>query len=349
MLLQYKEEYKDGFLVANIESRGGCQITMFSWDDLKETLPITDDTVECPVKGCSHVVERQRKVFLRDERFTCPTHGIVISPSTWVYVDYWRNLINTETSDMALICDIKSVKRDNNRLGNNNSEDAVTWNFFRRLQRHNLVGSTLERCIGETMQGKNCVMYWSYSHKEQGTWEWLKKARSTFGEKPNRSTEPDLIIETDNVLVFIEAKVGATNQTKPSNKSVEKLYATGGDGWFGKVFHEAENFWTIAVDSKLYELMRMWLLGTWIAEQIGKKFVLINLVLEHKEEDIETRFGDKIIQGQARRFQRCAWEQLYHTVQSQEFDIELEQFFKGKTLGYNRNGELQRAFDLSQD
>lgn len=321
---------------------------MFLWDDLKETLLISADTVACPVKGCSHVVERQRRVFVRDEQFRCPTHGIFISPSTWVHEDYWLNLINTEPSDMALLCDIKSVKRENDRLGNNNSEDAVTWNIFRGLQKRNLVGATLGTCTGEVIEGKNCVMYWSYSQKEKGTWEWLKKARSTFGEKSNRSTEPDLIIETDKVLVFIEAKVGATNQTKPSNKSVEKLYATGGDGWFGKVFHEAENFRTIAVDSKLYELMRMWLLGTWIAEQIGKKFVLINLVLEHREEDIETRFGDKIIQGETRRFQRCTWEQLYHTAQSQEFDIELERFFKGKTLGYSRDGALQRAFDLSQ-
>ncbi|MDB5084396.1 MAG: hypothetical protein JWN30_1282, partial [Bacilli bacterium] len=54
---------------------------MYLWDDLKPTIKITDTTVECPVKDCDYVVERQRGTFLHEDRFKCPTHQIFISPS----------------------------------------------------------------------------------------------------------------------------------------------------------------------------------------------------------------------------------------------------------------------------
>ncbi len=56
---------------------------MYGLKDLKEKINITKTTVECPVKDCDVIVERQRKSFKREERFYCPKHKIYISPSTF--------------------------------------------------------------------------------------------------------------------------------------------------------------------------------------------------------------------------------------------------------------------------
>jgi hypothetical protein len=54
---------------------------MFGIRDLKQNIMIDDTHVDCPVEGCIARVERQRKAFLKEERFKCPIHNIYISPT----------------------------------------------------------------------------------------------------------------------------------------------------------------------------------------------------------------------------------------------------------------------------
>jgi len=58
---------------------------MLGMEQLKESIELTETTVECPVKGCGEKIERQREVFKREKRFKCPKHNIYISPSTFEY------------------------------------------------------------------------------------------------------------------------------------------------------------------------------------------------------------------------------------------------------------------------
>ena len=60
---------------------------------LKEKTEITKTTIECPVKDCNVKVERQRKVFVKEDRFKCPKHKIFISPSTFEYFDEADNFL----------------------------------------------------------------------------------------------------------------------------------------------------------------------------------------------------------------------------------------------------------------
>ena len=105
---------------------------MLGIEELKECIEITDSTVECPVKGCSEKVERQRGVFKREDRFRCPVHNIYISPSTFEYQSELDNLLWKDEVDLDLLKRIKKVKRES-RIARDNSEDAVTWNVFRFL------------------------------------------------------------------------------------------------------------------------------------------------------------------------------------------------------------------------
>jgi hypothetical protein len=114
------------------------------------------------------------------------------------------------------------------------------------------------------------------------------------------------------------------------------------------------------VCDSLYELLRLWLIGSWVANQSGKRFCLVNLVRAETESDIEGRFGRHIQTSDARRFTRWTWEQVCSNIVSQQAgDAEadyLKLFFQNKTLGYavakagNRErGRLRRAFLIGQE
>jgi len=318
---------------------------MLGVEELKERIEITKTTVECPVKGCSEKVERQRVVFKKEDSFKCPKHNIFISPSTFEYPSELDNLLWKERPDLDLLEKIRTVKRES-RMARDNSEDAVSWNVFRFLEKNNLIEGLLSLITGTALKSSE-VIYWSYSQKENTRWSELNKARKEFGEEIERSSEPDIIIKTDNALFFIEAKLTAGNDTVPSNVSNSKKYETGGDNWFSKVFNS--DYKTVAIVEKKYELLRFWLLGTWMAKQQDLDLYLINLVLSEREADIEAIFKRHIKENQRSQFLRVTWKTIYQYISkslSRDKDIMIR-YFRNKTIGYDGNGRLQRAFSIT--
>ena len=319
---------------------------MFGLEELKDEIEITQTKVECPVKGCSEKVERQRKTFKREDRFKCPEHRIYISPSTFEYQSEEDNLLWKQKADMDLLGKIRRVKRES-RMARDNSEDAVTWNVFRFLERNTMVSGLFAKMVNSSVKNPE-VIYWSYYQKQNGSWSELNKARQEFGERLKRGSEPDIIIKCDNTVFFIEAKLTAGNETVPSGTSSTKKYETGGDNWYSKVFRS--DYTTIPRREKKYELLRFWLLGTWMAKQMDSDFYLINLVLFEREVDIEAAFGQYIKQNQRRKFLRVAWENICqyisHASLSKDKDI-IMRFFRNKSIGYDTNAQLQRAFSVS--
>lgn len=318
---------------------------MFGINELKETIKVTDIIVECPVQGCNERVERQRGFFKRENRFKCPKHEIFISPSTFEYSSELDNLLWKDTQDLDLLHRIMKKKRES-RMARDNSEDAVSWNVFRFLEKNNLVEGFLDS-ITRTSPKSSDVIYWSYNQREGSDWSLLNRARREFGETISRGSEPDIIITTDNTLFFIEAKLTAGNKTTPSNPTYSKKYETGGDNWFSIVFES--DYKTIAISEKKYELMRFWLLGTWMAKQMGVDFYLINLVLSDRESNIETIFKKHIRENQQRHFLRITWEDIYEYVLGSGYSKSREEmlrFFRNKTIGYNTGRKLKKAFDI---
>lgn len=317
---------------------------MFGMRELKPRIENTSTTVECPVIGCHYRVERQRKSFKREDKFRCPVHRIYISPTTFEYENDMDNLLWRSTADLALLDSIKAAKRES-RITRENSEDALTWNVFRYLETSGQLGHLLSEVTrGEHRRTE--LIYWSYSQNTRGAWPELNKARKEFGEHLQRSSEPDLIAVSDKGLFFIEAKLMASNDTMPSDKNNRKKYLVGGDEWYKKVF--SANYEAIAVEAKKYELFRFWLLGSWLAKEIGKEFYLINVVLSEREKHIEQQFAPFIYQTPNRQFKRIAWEEIRSYI-SKFAPASLEKstlwaYFDNKTIGYNRFGGIQRAF-----
>jgi len=319
---------------------------MLGIQDLKHKIIITQATVECPVKGCNREVERQRRSFRREKRFMCPDHKIFISPSTFEYESEKDNLLWKNKDDLALLKALKSVKRES-RIVRDNSEDALTWNVFRYLENTNQLANLLS-LVGKTSYNNVELIYWSYSTKTQRAWLELNRARQEFGESLSRSSEPDLIAVTEKSVFFIEAKLTATNNTTPSNQNNHKQYLTGGNKWHKKVFRS--DFNSVAIRAKKYELFRFWLLGSWLAKEMGRNFYLLNIVLSEKDKNIEEIFFPHIIQIDGlREFKRLSWEEIYRHIaanapESRDKQMMME-YFNNKTIGY-RVGNLQRAFSV---
>jgi len=195
------------------------------------------------------------------------------------------------------------------------------------------------------------LIYWSYSQTENQQWSLLNKARLEFGESLNRGSEPDLIVLTANALFFIETKLTASNNTKPSNPTEFKKYLTGGNHWFKQVL--TSDYETIAISNRKYELLRFWLIGSWLAQEMGVDFYLVNVVRAEKEKDIVERFSGFIQQNNHRKFMRLSWEDIFEYILQQapegsEKDL-VKKYFQTKTIGYNHRGELMKAFSSTND
>jgi len=319
---------------------------MFAANDLKTTINVSETHVECPVKACKKIVPRQRGTFQRSEKFLCPEHGIYISPSTFEYDKPTDNLLWKNEVDLDLLRRISAVKRES-RIARDNSEDAVTWNIFRFLEKEKLLSNYLSLSSKNEVLNPE-VIYWSYSQSEQAVWSQLVEARKELELKPDKGSEPDVIVISDKALFVIEAKLNANNNTMPTSRDplVKEKYVSGGCGWYQSAFKS--DFETVAISDRKYELLRFWLLGSWMAKQQGLKFVLINLVPSEKEKDIESKFKRHIKENTDRTFLRLTWESIYsiiHEAANPRKDSILE-YFRNKTTGYNQERKLQRAFSV---
>jgi hypothetical protein len=323
---------------------------MFGWSDLKEQISVTDTNVECPVKQCQVLVPRQRRVFQAVDRFHCRDHRIFVTATSFKYASERDNMLWTDEDDLTLWDRIKApgVKREC-RLDHDNSEDAVTWNVFRFLERQSLIARFTDMIAGAGSARNPHVIYWSLCQRTHEAWELLLDAVTTFGEVAERRSEPDIVIDDDELLIFCENKWLSANETNPSDPDNTKLYLTGGDHWFRNAFGPGTTFQKIAVEERLYELMRLWLIGSWIAHQTGKQFFLVNVVRQgaNRERDIEDRVRAHLPAADRHRFIRLTWEGIHSTLVEPNRGClqsdKLTHYLKEKTMGYCLNRRTGRA------
>jgi len=319
---------------------------MFGLKELKNTIKITNTSVECPIRNCTETVPRQRRNFKRLEKFKCPKHNIYVSPSTFEYKNELDNVLWKDEIDLDLLKRIGKVKRES-RIARDNSEDAATWNVFRFLEKEKLLSGFLSGLIKNTVENPE-VIYWSYSQSEQDTYPLLREAKEEFETMPQSGSEPDIIVKSDNAFFFIEPKLTTNNNTvlQTKNPLVRGKYETGGNRWYSQVV--GSDFETVAVIEKRYELLRFWLIGSWIAQDLGLNFYLVNLVRSEKEKDVERTFKKRIKENPIRIFLRVTWEDVHQFIlDSKSRTIERDrmvEYFENKTIGYDKNGRLQKAF-----
>src|ERR1700736_2875486 len=147
---------------------------MYDINELKPLVEITDETVECPCLLCTTIVARARRgQSLRQRSFLCSQHKIFISPSDFHYQDEWENLLWCDVVERQLFKAIRPFKREC-RFERNNSEDALTWNAFRYLEKTNRLAEFLAAIVESPVE-KPAVSYWSYSISTGAPYERLTR------------------------------------------------------------------------------------------------------------------------------------------------------------------------------
>jgi hypothetical protein len=293
--------------------------------------------------GCTHTVERQTKIMEKEERFRCPHHDIYLSPTTFEYRDAAHNLLWNGTDDLRYLKQVLAGKTES-RMGRERSEDAVTWNVFRYLQKHHHVSRFVKAFTGISAYDPELI-FWSYSPLEAGKWGALLRASQAFGERKGYGSEPDVIINAEDTLVFIEAKFTSGNETVGNSEAALVRYSESEQRWYEKVF--TADVWQVAVERKKYELMRYWLLGTWLANEMGKHFVFMSVTPIDRDRDLPEQFKPLIRETKTREFRHTCWEEvrsfIYQNLPPSEDRNKVIQYLDGKTAGYV-NGVLQKAF-----
>jgi hypothetical protein len=105
---------------------------------------IRNDSIRCCVRGCPRWLAKRRRG-KKDPESICPEHGISVSTSpTYVFDDYRRNFI----IDVPKLEQFTMLKVESWRLGNERSEDALSWNVFVGLARLNQLAAAFACLTG---------------------------------------------------------------------------------------------------------------------------------------------------------------------------------------------------------
>jgi len=183
----------------------------------------------CPVKGCS---DQPLSQLVRGRRLFpyCKIHGLELHPSSNTFVYY--NGEDVESRKRArvrnFLCQQPFIDRhvldnpnkaETDRLGHENSEDALSWNVFVSLLEARRLGVALRWLLQEhdvpVTEDPKLYLWGSQVDLSAGRFEpfeLLGKARKNFEPDIKRfPTEPDIMLVTGSLLVCIEAKLTSGN------------------------------------------------------------------------------------------------------------------------------------------
>ncbi len=173
--------------------------------------------VRCNHRDCGRWLRRPTIAYDGD---LCPEHQIRCHYSrngpTYSYADFRRNFIVGADLVADRIVD-HPFKYDTSCLGNEKSEDALTWNVFRSLQEANVLHEVAAWITGVTIPEQPRLYIWGISLNGDlfQPWDLLIAARRRFEqnlpvERP--LTEPDIALYLPGrYLILIEAKFTSPN------------------------------------------------------------------------------------------------------------------------------------------
>jgi len=304
---------------------------------------IRGKTVRCCVASCTNWLARRTRGRLSRES-VCDKHGISVSTSpTYVYDDYRRNFI----VNVPLLEQVKQLKVESWRLGNERSEDALSWNLFVSLAELGELKSAFRLLTGLDVDAEPELYLWGVriTTGEPSRWARLLTLRNELEFGYGFPTEPDIVLRVPGVaLVLIEAKFGSSNGT-----------LKGQEDRFGTVAEFLESYpgidggsdplnrnWieTQSPDAVYQQLVRNVIFAQWLADS-GEQPWVVNLVRDSEERDIEQRMACHLPPERPVQFRRCTWEALAMLPAiHEERAAPLKKYLENKTIG------LKKAFSI---
>ena len=325
----------------------------FGFDDLEENAAIRYSSkahdslirksqIRCCVQGCSHWLAKRRRKQRNNPDAFCPTHGISVSTSpTFIYKDHSRNFI----IDTDILNQVKSLKVESWRLGNERSEDALSWNVFMGLAGLNGLAVAFHNLTGIQIDSEPELYLWGIkvSGAKPLVWAKLMTVRQALEKKVKIPTEPDIILRVPGkAIALIEAKFGSSNGTLEGKK---KRFGTVADflNRYRCLEGAADPLNREWIEEQpraqvLQQLVRNVIFAQWLAEDGEVPFV-VNLVRATDETNVEERMTNHLAANGPVRFRRATWEGLSQLpLMAQQDAAPLRNYLKNKT------NKLTRAF-----
>jgi hypothetical protein len=274
----------------------------------------------------------------------CPTHGIRCHASgTYSYADVRRNII----VDADLVAERlvgHPFKYESNRLGYEKSEDALTWNVYRSLQKAGCLNLLAERISGRAIRVEPRLYLWGLSLTDNTLEPWglLKVARKRFESNlpvKRPLTEPDIALYLPGYyLILIEAKFTTINPfyvngPRRDNRSLTKDELL--DIYQDPNLHMLDVDRARRAERVYYQLWRNMVFAEWmaLADGLGTTAYHANLTREGKERESCRHFQRLINPAFSRRFVHLSWEDIcFRMTDAQELS-RLQGYVETKTAG----------------
>lgn len=328
------------------------QTLPFGIDDLDPQIviqPGPPKQIRCFVRGCTEFLAPA----VRTSGPACPRHGIRChSSGTFAYEDARRNaIVDADLFGSRVIG--HPGKYSSDWLGNENSEDMLSWNVFRSIQKAGLLAALASEVLGLPESGEPDLYLWGIrvSDDSFAVWDLLTAARHHFEtslpvDRPQ--TEPDIALHVPGVyLALIEAKFTSANgfyQRGPRKDSqsltLDELLEIYADPKLRLLDTETAR----GRDRVPYQLWRNTVFADWMALRDSEttKAFHINLVRHGAEEDTATEFDGLLREKYRDCFQRVIWENIHRWGNGRSSDLDrLCCYMEQKTA------KLRKAFQVS--
>jgi hypothetical protein len=270
-----------------------------------------------------------------------------VAASTFAYEREADNLLWTRKDDLAVL---NGGRRRGWDLGlaYENSERAVTWNVFRWLEVSGVLPGLLEHVLRRGVATAH-VTYWGYSPEREGIYMPLVRARNAFEEEDADATEPTVLIDTDDTLILVDPRISLGTETPQTPVGWER-YERGGKGWSTRVFAGAVR--EVACDKGSFEFLKLWLLGSYMAELADKAFVLLHMTPVWSGAPLLAKLQPQFVSDPKREAHSLTWEDTYGYIFAEHSGVRDAQavltYFREKSAGYGADRRLRRAFAVPE-
>jgi hypothetical protein len=274
--------------------------------------------IRCFVKGCPHLLRPPTRAGGGD---VCPEHGIRChSSGTYSYVDFRRNLI-VEAELFATRVIGHPFKHETHRFNQENSEDALSWNVFRSLQRVGCLRRVAQLITGLDIPVEPQLYLWglSLSDNHFEPWDLLIAARERFEANlpiKRPMTEPDIALHLPGkYLILIEAKFTSPNSfyaDGPRKDAVSLTKAELIDLYWNEALVTLDRNKARVASRVHYQLWRNLVFAESMTHIEGSSTpaYLASLTRQGQEQESCAEFAALVRQPYKGHFQHVCWEQL---------------------------------------
>lgn len=231
-------------------------------------------------------------------------------------------------------------KAETHRLGNENSEDALTWNVFRSLQEGGLLRALTPLLCECRLQVEPDLYLWGRRILDAGAepWERLAHVRVELEPMHRQQTEPDAVLHLPGWgWVFIEAKFGSRVTTSPNEERMQQ--------WLRR--YPEKSPWLFNLDEcgevPPHEFPEQLLRNIVFADRVaheGERAHVVLLTREKESTPVEDWLGRCLSEDAEVTFSRLSWEAIYRALPDDPALSTLRHYLDGKSYA------LRRAFNV---